>query len=111
VSAATPGQAAYEAYCRHVDRISPPPWEHLHSGYQEGWERVAQAGHEALAAQEPHAADELAALADEMYAQAQLIAPASTEPDGMPDMADQIRAEVLHEYAGKIRAAIGLDAP
>ncbi len=48
----------------------------------------------------------LAALADEMHDQAQLIAPHSTAPDELPDMADQIRAEVLTETAGRIRAAM-----
>lgn len=49
----------------------------------------------------------MAQLADEMFAEAQMIAPAYGEPDGMPDMADQIRAEVLHETSGRIRAVAG----
>jgi hypothetical protein len=47
--------------------------------------------------------DAMAGLSTEMHAEAQTIAPASSEPDGMPDMADQIRAQVLHEYAARIR--------
>lgn len=49
----------------------------------------------------------VARLTEDMHQQAQLIAPASNGPDDMPDMPDQIRAEVLHEYAARIRQLLG----
>ena len=59
----TPGQAAYEAYVRAVG-LDPADWPFeacVGDMGREGWEDVAKAGYEAIAAQEPKAAPELAA--------------------------------------------------
>lgn len=63
------------------------------------WEAAAKAAQAPLR-------DAMAQLADEMFAEAQVIASAPGQPDEMPDMADQIRAEVLHETASRIRAGL-----
>jgi hypothetical protein len=54
VTAATPGQAAYEGYC---GSDSFPIWDDAMDPWlRRKWERAALRGHEAIAAQEPHAA-------------------------------------------------------
>jgi hypothetical protein len=105
----TPGQAAYEAYWANRGPVIgtavaiPADWEGEQPERRAQWEAAAKAA--AKAATAP-LREQLAAIAAEMEDQAQLIAPHSSAPGEMPDMADQIRAEVLTETAGRIRAAM-----
>jgi hypothetical protein len=77
VTAATPGQAAYEAYAQKVTDLRYdrgwPTWDTKTNVEMFGWEAAARAGHAALAAQEPHAADELAALRRKLDAAATVL--------------------------------------
>lgn len=113
MTAEAAGRAAYEAYARKVceldyDRVAYPVWDTKTNVEMFGWDAAAKAGHDAIAAAAQAGLREaITQLADEMFAEAMAIAPASSEPDGMPDMADEIRAELLCAYSGRIRALTG----
>lgn len=102
-----PEQAAFEAFqASRAEREPMMPataWTHpAVNAARPDWKAAAAA---AIAADPARAA--LSGMASTMYAEAQAIAPATGRPDELPDLADQVRSEVLHQYAGRILALLG----
>ena len=86
----TPGQAAYEAYVRAVG-LDPADWPFeacAGDTGREGWEDVAKAGYEAIAAQEPKAAPELLSVTQERHPGREVNLITADERDYEPDSAD-----------------------
>lgn len=95
---ATPGQAAHAAWSGGM-LIRVHPWDALESRVRGVWEAAAQA---AIAAQEPKPVPELAESMRESVAY--LTAEMHAEADASSDDA---KAAALHEYAARIRQALG----
>jgi hypothetical protein len=98
----TPGQIAYEASAATFPpkvRKQQVPWRDIGPEPQAHWEAIGQAAQKPLR-------DLLDGLATEMHAEADRIAPTGF----VPDYTSTIRAQVLHEYAARIRQLLGPEA-